>query len=320
MNTTQLTCFFLDMNLEKTKETSVTNILTCILNSIFSLVTCVGNSVILYAIRKTEDLHLPSFALLCCLATADLLVGLICQPFFVAYKIAELVENFSAYCTLRMFQSISSWITSGVSLLTLAAVSIDRLFALTLHLRYNMIVTVPRVFQTAFFLWIFSITIVLLRFWLSTEWIFLPVVVLLVTFLVTTLSTSKIFQIVRRHQRQINDQNIAGNVETNTRNVLKCRKSAVTVLYVYGLFLLFYAPFCVTMIVETFNGYSRKVKIAYDYVTTAVFVNSFLNPLVYCWRIRGIQRAVKNALRMQRRRQVTAQNSIPLETRREPRE
>ena len=320
MNTTQIICFFLDMNLEKTKETTVTNILTCILNSIFSLVTCVGNSVILYAIRKTEDLHLPSFALLCCLATADLLVGLICQPFFVAYKIAELVENFSAYCTLRMFQSISSWITSGVSLLTLAAVSIDRLFALTLHLRYNMIVGCSSSISNRIFSLDFFHNNCYVKVLVEHRMDILPVVVLLVTFFVTTLSTSKIFQIVRRHQRQINDQNIAGNVETNTRNVLKCRKSAVTVLYVYGLFLLFYAPFCVTMVVETFNGYSRKVKIAYDYVTTAVFINSFLNPLVYCWRIRGIQRAVKNALRMQRRRQVTAQNSIPLETRREPRE
>ena len=92
----------------------------------------------------------------------------------------------------KMFQSISSWITSGLSLLILAAVSIDRLLALTYHLRYNTIVTVPLVFQTVFALCLFSITAVMLRFWITT-----------------TLSTFKIFQIVRRHQRQINDQNAA---------------------------------------------------------------------------------------------------------------
>ena len=306
MNTSRLTCFFLDVNIDKSDETFIANVLTSILNSIFSLITCVGNVVILHAIRKTEDLHSPSFALLYCLATSDLLVGAICQPFFVAYKIAEIVDNFSAYCTLRMFQSVSSWITSGVSLLTLAAVSIDRLLALTLHLRYNMIVTIPRVFQTASVIWMFSITVVMLRFWMSNDWMFFPVVILLLTFLVTTLSTSKIFQIVRRHQRQINDQNVAGivSLQTNTVNVLKCRRSAVTVLYVYGLFLIFYLPFCVTMIVETFVGYTKTVKIAYDYVTTAVFINSFLNPVVYCWRIREIRRAVKNELGRKLRRQV----------------
>ena len=305
MNTSRLTCFFLDVNIDKSDETFIANVLTSILNSIFSLITCVGNFVILHAIRKTEDLHSPSFALLYCLATSDLLVGAICQPFFVAHKIAEIVDNFSAYCTLRMLQSISSWITSGVSLLTLAAVSIDRLLALTLHLRYNMIVTIPRVFQTASVIWMFSVTVVMLRFWMSNGWMFFPVVILLLTFLVTTLSTSKIFQIVRKHQRQINDQNVAGmSLQTNTINVLKCKKTAATVLYVYGLFLIFYFPFCVTMIVETFIGYTRSVKIAYDYVTTVVFINSFLNPVVYCWRIREIRRAVNNALGRKIRRQV----------------
>ena len=302
MNTSHLACFFLDINLDTTDETFIANVLTSILDSIFSLTTCVGNFVILHAIRKTEDLYSPSFALLYCLATSDLLVGAICQPFFVAYKIAEIVDDFSAYCTLRMFQSISSWITSGVSL---AAVSIDRLLALTLHLRYNMIVTIPRVFQTASVIWMFSVTVVMLRFWMSNDWMFFTVVILLLTFLVTTLSTSKIFQIVRKHQRQNNDQNVAGvSLQTNTINVLKCKKSAVTVLYVYGLFLIFYLPFCVTMIVETFIGYTRSVKIAYDYVTTVVFINSFLNPVVYCWRIREIRRAGNNALGTKIRRQV----------------
>ena len=76
----------------------------------------------------------------------------------------------------------------------------------------------------------------------------------------------------------------------------QCRKSAVTVLYFYALLLIFSLPFCVTTLVETFIGYNRAVKIAYIYVTTAVFINSCLNPLVYCWRIREIRQAVRNLL------------------------
>ena len=317
MNQTHKTCFFLDINLEKTGGTFTANILTCILNLMFSLITCVGNYFILHVIRKTQHLHSPSFVLLGCLAASDLLVGAICQPFFGAYKIAKLVGKFSAYCTLRMFQSISGWVTSTVSFLTLAAVAIDRLLALTLHLRYDVIVTFPRVFQTAFVLWMFSIAGVMLRFWMRSGWIILPGVTLLLTFLVTAFTTSKIFQIVLKHQRQINDQNVAVlHLQTNTVNVLKCRKSAVTVLYVYGLILIFYLPFCVTMIMQTIVGYTRAVKIAYDYAGTAVFINSFLNPVVYCWRIREIRRAVKNSLAGKIvRRQVTntVTSSLPNE-------
>ena len=185
--------------------------------------------------------------------------------------------------------------------------AIDRLLALTLHLPYDVIVTFPRVFQTAFVLWMFSIAGVMLRFWMRSGWIILPVVTLVLTFLVTAFTTSKRFQIVLKHQRQINDQNVAVlHLQTNTVNVLKCRKSAVTVLYVYGLILIFYLPFCVTMIIQTTVGYTRTVKIAYDYAGTAVFINSFLNPVVYCWRIREIRRAVKNSVAGKiMRRQVT---------------
>ena len=294
MNKTFLTCSFLDINLERTRETQTANILSCILNLVFSLITCIGNSVILHVLRTRQELQSPSFTLLCCLAVSDLLVGLICQPSFVVLKIAQLVNAFSRYCALRMVQNLSGWITAGVSLLTLSAVSVDRLLALTLHLRYNTIVTVPRVFQVVFGLWIVNLTVTMLRFWMR-NWIIIPLSVLLLAFLITTVSTFKIFQIVRRHQRQINQQQ--QSVQMNMVNVLKCRKSAITVLYVYGLFLIFYVPFFVTIIVETFAGYTVNVKIAYDYATTAVFINSSLNPLVYCWRITEIRRAVKNALK-----------------------
>ena len=134
----------------------------------------------------------------------------------------------------------------------------------------------------------------MLRFWLS-NWINYAPVVFLLTFTVTAFSTVKIFQMVRRHQRQIVDQNAAG-LRTNAVNILKCRKSAVTVLYFYALLLIFSLPFCVITLVETFIGYNRAVKIAYIYVATAVFINSCLNPLVYCWRIREIRQAVRNLL------------------------
>ena len=295
------TCFFLDINLDNTEDVFVTNILTCILNVVFSLITCVGNFVILHAIRKAQHLHSPSFVLLCCLAFSDLLVGAMCQPSFVAYKIAELLNNFGPYCTLKMFHEVIGYITSGVSCLTLAAVCIDRLLSLTLHLRYNMIVTVPRVFLTAFVLWVFVIILVMLRFWMSNEWILLLGSILLLTFFVTALDTFKIFQIVRRHRRRINDQNLAAlsfTTHTRTVNVIKCKKSAVTVLYVYGLFIIFYLPLCVMMPVYSIYGNTTAVKIASNFATTAVYINSSLNPFVYCWRIREIRRAVKNVLRM----------------------
>ena len=287
-------CFFLSVNLEKNHDTVVASILTSILNALFSLLTSTGNVIILRVICKKQELHSPSFVLLSCLAASDLVVGLICQPFFVAYHVAELVDDFNAYCALRVIQSICSYTTIGVSLATLSGISIDRLLALTLHLRYNGVVTIRRIMLIALAVWVVSTSVVLLRFWMS-NWIFVPMIVLLITFLVTALSTWKIFQIVRKHQRQISQQQ--QSVQRQGVNVLKCKKSTITVLYVYGLLLLFFFPLFVTIFVESFTGYTTTMKIVYDYVTTAVFINSFLNPLVYCWRIGEVRRAVRSALR-----------------------
>ena len=289
-----LNCFFLNVNLDQTKDTFIAIILTCTLNGVFSLLTSTGNIIILHVIWKKQELHSPSFTLLFCLSASDLLVGLICQPCFVIYNIAELSDNFNLYCTFRIAQTISSYITSGVSLATLSGISIDRLLSLTLHLRYNTVVTVDRIVRTVSVLWIVSITVVVLRFWIN-KWIIFPTVLFLSTFVVTTLSTLKIFQIVRRHQRLISQQQ--PSIQINTVTALKCRKSAVTALFVYGLFSFFYLPFFVTMLVDSLTGYSLEVKIAYEYAGTAVFINSFLNPLVYSWRISEIRRAVKNLLR-----------------------
>lgn len=313
MNETRPTsCLFLLVNWEKrdSADSFISNIIACILNLLTSPLTVSGNCVILFAIKKTRELHSPSWVLLGCLAFSDLVVGLTCQPCFVAYVVAELVGSFHAYCPLRVIHVFLGWITAAASFCTLTAVSIDRLLALTLHLRYNAIVTIPRVFLTIFMVWIACAIAVVSRIWIRNWKSYAPGGVLLNLF-VTAFSTVKIFQIVKRHQRQINDQNSARRFHTGSVNVLKCRKSAVTVIYVYGLQLLCYLPLCVVILVHTFLGYHRAVKIANVYVTTAVYFNALLNPLVYCWRIREVRRAIKRTLKRNIGREATAEKEIP---------
>ena len=233
---------------------------------------CLGNFLTVFTIGKTQELHSPPFILLGCLAVSDLLVGLVCQPPYVAHKIAELEENFAVFCEFKMVQFLSGWTTTGVSFLILATMSIDRLLVLTLYLRSNTIVTVPRVFQTMFVLWMFVTVTVLLRFWMTKKWFLIPIGLGFLFFFVTMASSLKIFRIVRRHQHQIKDQEMAvSHLQDKTMNMLKCRKAAATVLYINGLFFIFYLPYMVLLVVETFIGFSRSVRIAYDYACNSYF-------------------------------------------------
>ena len=49
----------------------------------------------------------------------------------------------------------------------------------------------------------------------------------------------------------------------------------MTVLYVYDLFVIFCLPGFVVMLIETFTRFTKAIKIMYDYVSIAVFINSF---------------------------------------------
>ena len=297
MNSTTFECFFLKIYWDQVRHDVTGSILSCVVTTVFALTAILGNGIVMLAICKTRELHLPSFTLLFCLAASDLLVGLVAQPCFVAYKVAKLLDHFSTYCKMRMIQFFCGWITSGVSFLTLSGVSIDRLLALVLHLRYSSLITVPRMVMVIVGIWVISSAGTIIKFWFD-KWVILPAILAVSTLLMIAFCTSKIFQITLKHQRQINAQNhTMSYLQTHTINVIKCKNSAVTVLYVYGLLLVFYLPFLVAMILEAINSPTRSVRMAYEYATTIVLINSSINPIIYCWRIKLVRSAVKHYLK-----------------------
>ena len=172
MNTTDLTCFFLGpVHWEKTGEDITASVTSCVFSSIFALSAVLGNGTIMFVIWKTRELHSPSFTLLLCLAVSDFLVCMHGWPtIFRSFKIAELMENFSAYWNWRIVRFLCGWITVGVSSLTLSGACIDRLLALTLHLRYKSIATVQRslIFVTA--VWMLWSMWTISKFWIGDKW------------------------------------------------------------------------------------------------------------------------------------------------------
>ncbi|CAH3132441.1 unnamed protein product, partial [Porites lobata] len=76
------------------------------------------------------------------------------------------------------------------------------------------------------------------------------------------------------------------NVEETT-TAAKLRKSMVGTFYVYLVFLACYLPYMLVNIVRTVKTTSLTDTLRY-YALTLVFLNSSLNPLVYCWKMRQI--------------------------------
>ena len=117
-----------------------------VLNIFMSITAFLGNTLILVALRKASFLHPPSKLLLRSLATTDLFVGLVSEPMYAIYLIATIRGSWTVcrYALSSLF--IAGYILAAVSLLTLAAISVDRLLALLLGLRYRQIVTLKRTY------------------------------------------------------------------------------------------------------------------------------------------------------------------------------
>ena len=126
-------------------------------NIFLSITAVLGNTLILVALRKETSLHPPCKLLFGCLATTDLCVGLIAQPLIVVYRMALLNENWNLCRYAYTMYFIAGYALCSVSLLTVTAISVDRLLALLLGLRYRQVVTLKRTFVIVVIFWIVSI-------------------------------------------------------------------------------------------------------------------------------------------------------------------
>lgn len=214
----------------------------------------------------------------------------------IAHKIGEIQRNFDIYCATRIITETSGYIASGVSILTLTAISIERYFAVYFHLRYNEIVTNFRALVTVVFLWSTMTLVAGARFLMKDGKKFntITIPILFSSLIITIWSYSRIYTQVKRHHRCIQDQ------EKSVRiiGIARCRKSIVTMIYILGLFILSNAPMIAVVITHKVTGYTRPVKEAYIYVSTIVFVCSSINPMIYCWRIPEIRRAVLKIIKI----------------------
>ena len=275
-----------------------------VLNAFFALTAVVLNSVTIHAIRKTSSASLPKNlrVLLLNLALSDLSVGLVVQPIYIihlTFPFESHQGNYSQKVEIVFLVTATAFVC--ISILGVLAVSVDRFLAVYLHLRYQEIVTPKRVVSILILSWLISTTFPLL--WIVQEYHDFLVIFLNV-FLATCLTTiallqCKIYSIVRRQRFQIRAQQVQGSIQTEdeTRATFERQKSSVSsAFYIYLLLLACYLPNVFASFVFK-KSKERIFKILHKYMITLVFVNSCLNPLIYCWKLRHIRRTIRMILR-----------------------
>ena len=178
-------------------------VLNCAMNVLFLITASLGNLLVISAVWKTPSLRCPSNVLLCGLETSDLAVGLVVQPLFLYIELMQIIERPAKYpCALGHAFIIVSYSVCGVSLLTVTAISVDRLLALQYHLRYVNIVTAQRVSYLILFIWLASTSLGSLILWKDKTFLVIMALVVGICLCLSVLVHLKIYRFVRHHQHK----------------------------------------------------------------------------------------------------------------------
>ena len=269
------------------------------LNIFLAITAFLGNALILNALPKVTSLHSSTKLLFGNLAVTDLCVGLISQPLFVTLRLSTFIKmNTDIQYYFRNIGIAFDFILCGVSILTLSAISVDRLLALLLGIRYRTIVNLRRTRALLSFFWLTGIAAVLLRFATSFSVAAIVGVIFLIIFIVISVFCyTKIFMTLKQIETQVHNRGQQRR-EGMPPNIGRYKKTVWNIALVQLALIACYIPFIICAIVMKIKDLSgTTANTIWIFTFSLIYVNSSLNPILYCWRIKDARQEVKATIR-----------------------
>ena len=275
-------------------------IANCVLNIFLSVTAIIFNVVTIQALRRTLSLPETLKILLMSLAISDLGVGFLVQPLLVVllfnwFRMS--VEN-SSTCAVYTAYTLFGTLHSSASFFGVMALSADRFLAIHLHLRYKELITIKRAIVVLVIIWIIGAHS-------GTLWLYKPNLVkwnvIVIIQLCLMAAIVSYFQIYRAVTRAIHSElTMKCSVDQNCEamNMARFKSHTLSTFLVYCLIMLCYLPYFCVVVVIAVTGPSVPKRFAYDMTAVGVFINSSLNPLVYCWRLGDVRNAVRKTAKL----------------------
>ena len=296
--------FSLSYRMAGTGDFYSTLVANCFFNAFLLLTALVLNIITIQALRKISSFPKPLKTLLLSLAVSDLGVGLFVHPLYIVRLIMNIEQsaNKRLHYTVYTAQRLSGVLLGAASFLGIIALTVDRFVAIHLHLRYQELVTHKRVIAVVISVWVLCLcfSLFVLNRILEKVLVIISATIGAVCLTTTGLIYCKIYSVVRHHTNQIHAlqlQPVGQNQNGELANAARLKKTALATFYVYVVFVVCFLPFiCVNAAYQIYGESELRLHLLY-YSTTLVYLNSSLNPLVYCWKMRNIRQAVISVLR-----------------------
>ncbi|XP_078365084.1 adenosine receptor A1-like [Oculina patagonica] len=280
--------------------------------SIFlTILTIPGNFLVCLAIIKDpfRNLQTPFNYFLLSLAVTDLMVGAIMNPVSVAFHINEALQlNIVDIKVKHIFY----FVLSTASILTLAAMTVDRYLAVATPVKYKTMITSRRAIVTSVSIWVVALGFSFIYFKLGFifySFIFANTAVV-ITLAVLVFVHVGILKRLRERSKYWRDRRAVECTESdkqenrsNLINTKKESKAAKALMIVLLAFLASFTPACVMIYLLNFCSSCSCLMIHWlrDLQFLIVLCNSGINPYLYAWRFPQFKRAFYKLLHLKLR-------------------
>ena len=274
-------------------------LVVCLLNAFLSYTATMLNIVTIHAIRKTPSLSKNLKTLLLSLAVSDLGVGLVAQPLYVARLIMESRLNIETYNAIYIACLIPANLFRFATLFLVTVLCAERFIAIQYYLRYQELVTHKRVVAVVVSIWVLSGLVSLTRLWIPKTMQVVFGITVLACVIAATFFSVRIYFSVRRHLNQIQVQQLQqASQNGQMASVTRLRKVAIMAVYVCLVVQVCYLPhICSTFAVAFTSVPNTAIEHLRYYTLTLMFLNSSLNPLIYCWKMKHVRNTIIGLLR-----------------------
>ena len=245
------------------------------------------NLLVMIAVKTKARLQSMSNIALACLASTDVMVGLVVQPLLIAQMVNLIQgETTAGACSVQSATRFFITFFCFSSAVHLFLITVDRYIAIMRPYIYIQTVTKTRVLIATALAWTLSVIVHIVS--LIDEELFRTIISVVVVSLVAIIAVCNIivYREVHRHEKQI----AAQQVDVATReNFLSQKRAFKLTLTIIALLVISFLP------VIMFRRFEEPLKRIVSFDTlSCIFMavyslpafNSFVNPFIYCIRLR----------------------------------
>ena len=231
------------------------------------------------------------------MAVTDLFAGLISQPLFAHAIIARIAET--NYRDSDKGFIVTGFILCGISVLTSTAISVDRLLALMLRLRYRHVVTLRRTRALIACFFVIGVSSGLMYLWNESISRIAVDIFGVISLITSIFCYVKIYLTLRQQQCRV--QELVSHRDPNgggsPLNIARYRKTVSSIAWVQIVLIACYIPYFIVSIFRlSVMSNGKSIEAVYLATVTQIYLNSSLNPVLYCWKIREVRKAAKDTI------------------------